>query len=324
MSERLVVCFRYAAVECEPQHYLAVASRVETALSAVGGVLLSWASDRYAFDFDPGDLRPVLQQVVSLLLRHPEHGVGMGAGSLVTANGGHAWGRPLIVASALSGGAKPGEVLVDPQLPDVKAGLLATLGRIPVRIGERHLSAALLLPGACPPSGYRTEPDAVPAAPATTVAIPSTLPASRRLSVFDALRSGDPQTMMELSRALRSENSQVVAAERLEAMALLGQGRAEDGLAQLREAVRKSESQSPLQRAQAHLALGLGLFKTGNHDEANKVALEGFELARESRDHRAHQASTYLLAQLAAHRGAHDEAQTWQRASQQGMDRNNE
>lgn len=124
--------------------------------------------------------------------------------------------------------------------------------------------------------------------------------------------------MMELSHTLRAENSHAVAAERLEAMALLGQGRAEDGLAQLREAVRRSENQSPLQRAQAHLALALGLFKTGHHDEAHEVSLSGYELARESGDQKAHQASTYLLAQLAAERGLHDEAQAWQRASYEG------
>lgn len=319
MSERLVVCFRYAAVECETSHYLAVAARVERGLSSVGGVLVSWASDRYAFEFDPSDFKAVLQQVLSVLLRHPEHGVGIGLGVLQSIQGGHSWGRPLVVASALSGGAKPGEVLLDSQLPDVKASLLATLGRVPVKIGERHMSAALLLPGACPPSGYRVHAEAAPEPSQPLLGLPSTPPTSKHLSVFDALRSGDPQTMMELSQKLRAENTQVVAAERLEAMALLGQGRAEDGLAQLREAVRKSESHSPLQRSQALLALALGLFKTGNHDEAHGAALQSLELARESGDRRAHQASTYLLAQLAADRGAHDEAQAWQRASYEGV-----
>ncbi len=321
MSERLVVCFRYAAAECEAGHYLAVAARVESALASVGGVLVSWAADRYAFEFDPSDIKPVLQQVLSVLLRYPEHGVGIGLGALQSIQTGHSWGRALVVASALSGGAKPGEVLLDSQLPDVKAGLLATLGRVPVRIGERHLSAALLLPGACPPSGYRVVADPAREASQPALAIPSTLPGSKRLSVFDALRSGDPQTMMDLSQKLRAENSQATAAERLEAMALLGQGRAQDGLAQLREAVRKSETHSPLQRAQAHLALALGLFKTANYDEANTVALQSFELARESGDQRAHQASAYLLAQLAAQRNAHDEAQAWQRASYEGTKR---
>lgn len=316
MSERLVVGFRYAAVECDPSHYLTVAKRVEVGISSVGGVLVSWASDRYAFECDPADFRQVLTQVLAMLLRHPEHGVGISQGTLTASEGGHAWGRALVVASALSGAAKPGEVLLDPSLPDVKAGLLATLGRIPVRVGERHLSAALLLPGACPPSGYRADAALEPVVPRPSA--PSMAPGSKRLSVFDALRSGDPQTMMELSQALRAENSQAVAAERLEAMALLGQGRAEEGLARLREGVRKSENQSPLQRAQAHLALALGLFKTGHHEEAHTVSLSGYELARESGDQKAHQASTYLLAQLAAERGAHDEARAWQRASYEG------
>lgn len=108
MSDRLVVCFRYAAVECEPSHYLTVAKRVEMGLSAVGGVLVSWASDRYAFECDPGDFRHVLAQVLAMLLRYPEHGVGIGQGALTTNEVGHAWGRGLVVASALAGAGKPG------------------------------------------------------------------------------------------------------------------------------------------------------------------------------------------------------------------------
>jgi hypothetical protein len=280
---------------------------------------MSWAADRYAFEFDAADFKVVLQQVLKQLLRHPEHGVGMAIGPLNASPSGHSWGRAVVVASALAGGAKPGEVLLDPNIPDAKAGRLATLGRIPIRVGERHLSAVLLLPGACPASGYRAEGEAIPEPSQTLLGVPSTPPGGRQLSVFDALRSGDPQTMMELSQRLRAENTQATAAERLEAMALLGQGRAEDGLVQLREAVRKSENQSLLQQSQAQLALALGLFKTGSHAEAHQVALHALELARSSGDQRAHQASTYLLAQLAAHRGAHEEAQAWQRASSDGI-----
>src|SRR5690606_1049206 len=137
------------------EHYVTVAQRIDRAAVMAGGELVSWGSDRYAYDFDPDDFPLVLARVLGLLLEQPEHGVGMGIGELLTIGHGLAWGRALVVACALAGAAKPGEILLDPALPDVRANRLATLGRIPVRVGERHLGAALLLPGACPHSGYR-------------------------------------------------------------------------------------------------------------------------------------------------------------------------
>jgi hypothetical protein len=315
MTERLVVCLRYAAIECEAQHYLGVARRVEAALAAVGGERISWGADRYAFEFDPDDFALVLRQLIAMQLEHPEHGVGLGCGELFGREDGLLWGRALVVASALAGGAKPGELLLDPHFPDVRESRLATLGRIPVRVGERYASAALLLPGACPPTGYRSVEEANELARRVrNTSLPPPSMASRP-SVFDALRSGNPDVMFDLARTLRSEQPDNQAATRLEAMALLAQGKADEGLEQLERQVDAVGEASPLVRAQATLALAVGYARVGEGRQAALTALHALRDARQSGDRRAEQACAQLLAQLAAKDGATDAARAWQQRS---------
>lgn len=317
MSDRLVVCLRYGAVECETQHFLGVARRVETALTAVGGERISWGADRYAFELDLADFPVVLRQLIATQLEHPEHGIGIGTGELVGGGSGPLWGRALVVASALATSAKPGEILLDPGLEEVRQNKLATLGRIPVRVGERYLGAALLLPGACPPTGYRVSE----AVATLETRLPSVVPGvtSGRPSVFDALRSGDPDVMCDLAKSLREEHPENGAADRLEAMALLARGKAEAGLRQLEEAVAALANGPPLVRAQATLALAVGQGQVGNRREAALGALQALKDARASGNPRAEQACTQYLAQLAAQDGALEEARAWQRRSVEVM-----
>jgi hypothetical protein len=316
MTQRLVVCLRYAAVECDPQHYLAVARRAEAALAAVGGERIGWGADRYSFELDPDDFPLVLRQMIATQLEHPEHGVGIGFGELTGREEGTVWGRALVVASALASSAKPGEILLDPQLRDVRESRLATLGRVPVRVGERYLGAALLLPGACPATGYRAseDPDAGASRPplATSFPPPSL---SARPSVFDALRSGDPDVMFDLARTLRNDQPENQAAARLEAMALLARGKSDQALEQLEHSARAAADASPLIRAQATLALAVGYARVGESRRAALTAMHALIDARHSGNARAEQACAQLLAQLAAHDGAHDAAQAWQRRS---------
>jgi hypothetical protein len=341
MSERLVVCLRYAAIESESQHYLGVARRVEAALSAVGGERISWGADRYAFELDPDDFPLVLRQLIATQLELPEHGVGIGIGQLVGQTEAMAWGRPLVVASALASSAKPGEILLDPQLPDVRHSRLATLGRIPVRIGERYVGAALLLPGACPATGFRVEeseppstssglPESQRAAPRgpESLRTPESLrsPESRlppaslgpgRPSVFDALRSGDPSVMLDLAKNLRVEQPDNLAASRLEAMALIAQGKADEGLRLLQRFLESVSTGPALLRSQAGLALAVGHARVGNSRKAALCALTALSDAEECNNTRAAQACSQLLAQLAANDGATEVAQSWQRRSVQ-------
>lgn len=313
-GDRLVVCLRYAAVESEASHYLAVARKVEAAMAAVGGERISWGADRYAFELDPVDFPLVLRQLIARQLDLPEHGVGVGIGPLSGHAEGTAWGRALVVASALATSAKPGEILLDPQLPDVRQSRLATLGRIPVRVGERYVGAALLLPGACPATGYRAEHSDDRSSLVPPSVSPSSLAPSRP-SVFDALRSGDPEVMFDLARNLRVEQPENLAASRLEAMALIAQGKTDEGLQLLQRFVEWVSAEPPLLRAQAGLALAVGHARVGNARRAALSALRALGDARESKDPRAEQACAQLLAQLAANDGALTPAQAWQRRS---------
>jgi hypothetical protein len=292
-----------------------VARRVEAALAAVGGERISWGADRYAFDLDPDDFPLVLRQLIATQLEHPEHGVGIGCGELTARDEGIVWGRALVVASALASSAKPGEILLDPQLPDVREARLATLGRIPVRVGERYLGAALLLPGACPPTGFRSfEEENGLVRQTLSRSLPPPSFASRP-SVFDALRSGDPDVMFDLARALRQEQPENQAAARLEAMALLAQGKADEGLEQLEHSALAVSDAPALVRAQATLALAVGYARVGEGRQAALTALHALIDARQSGNSRAEQACAQLLAQLAANDGAHEAARAWQRRS---------
>ena len=309
MKTRLVVCFRYGAVGCAAEHYLNVAKRIDQTAVMVGGERVSWGSDRYAYEFDPDDFSLVLSRVLQVLLDRPEHGVGFSLGELCF-GATPPWGPPLVLACALAGAAKPGEILLDPALPDVRRDKLATLGRIPVRVGDRHVAAALLLPGACPGSGYRSNP--APPSSTTTTAPPSI---RGRMSVFDALRSGDAQTMLDLSRELRSREPNSGVGARLSAMALLTQGQTSEGVAQLRAERERARGEVPLQQAQACLALAVGLAGVGELHESALLSLEALGLARRCGNPRAEQASAQLLAQLAATSGVSDAARAWQSVS---------
>lgn len=336
MTERLVVCLRYAAIESDPQHYLGVGRRVEAALAAVGGERISWGADRYAFELDADDFPLVLRQLIATQLELPEHGVGIAIGPLVGQSDGMAWGRPLVVASALATSAKPGEILLDPHLPDVRDSRLATLGRIPVRVGERYVGAALLLPGACPATGFRGEDSEPPSVgsgasethgpesqrgPASLRSPESRIPPGSlgpgRPSVFDALRSGDPSVMLDLAKSLRVEQPDNLAASRLEAMALIAQGKTDEGLRLLQRFLESVATGPPLLRSQAGLALAVGHARVGNSRKAALCALAALSDAEECSNRRAAQACSQLLAQLAANDGASEVAQAWQRHSTQ-------
>src|SRR5690606_38377212 len=140
---------------------------------------------------------------------------------------------------------------------------------------------------------------------------PTSLPPpsmASRPSVFDALRSGDPDVMFDLARSLRQEQPDNQAAVRLEAMALLAQGKADEGLEQLEQSARAVTDAPAIVRAQATLALAVGYARVGEGRQAALTALHALIDARQSGNSRAEQACAQLLAQLAANDGAHEAA----------------
>jgi hypothetical protein len=156
MSDRVVLCFRWHDPETESARYLAAAERIWRRIAAVGGESLSWSSDRYCFGFEASAFGVALETAIGLLSEAKTHAVGIALRELVTDGTGRSWGPALVLAETLAAAASPGEILLDPTLPQVQAGLLATLGTIPVRIGGERIGGALLLPGACPSDGFRS------------------------------------------------------------------------------------------------------------------------------------------------------------------------
>src|SRR5690606_16151429 len=108
-----------------------------------------------------------------------------------------------------------------------------------------------------------------------------------------------------------------LAASRLEAMALIAQGKTDEGLRLLRRFLESVSSGPALLRSQAGLALAVGHARVGNSRKAALCALTALSDAEECNNTRAAQACAQLLAQLAANDGATEVAQVWQRHSVQ-------
>jgi hypothetical protein len=155
MTPRLVICFRWHDPDTESSRYLAAAERIFRRVTALGGEAVSWSADSYAFGIEASATPAVLRLAISLLSEARTHAVGIACRELGVDAAGRSWGFGLVLAEALAEAASPGEILLDPTLPEVQAGLLATLGTIPVRVRGERVGGALLLPGACPNDGFR-------------------------------------------------------------------------------------------------------------------------------------------------------------------------
>jgi hypothetical protein len=119
--------------------HLARLIRLRDRADAHGGRLCALGSQSLAFDFAPDDLEEALAFALTEHHDAPRGtdaalwGVGIAqgemepvvdAGSLVLPS----WGVPLVVAIGLARTARPGEVLIDPDLPAVQAGDVLTWG----------------------------------------------------------------------------------------------------------------------------------------------------------------------------------------------------
>lgn len=144
MPERLVVSFRGvvsrrsspAGTRSAGEDYLARALALKKRAEALGATLCAWSAQTFSFDFDVEELEEAVALAVaaarpgSVVPARERFGVGISQGQLdVVSEGGSlaalSWGQPLLVAVALARDAKPGEVLVDPELPAMKSGRLA-------------------------------------------------------------------------------------------------------------------------------------------------------------------------------------------------------
>ncbi|MEJ7735192.1 MAG: hypothetical protein WKG00_39155 [Polyangiaceae bacterium] len=144
MPERLVVSFRGVVsrrsspggTRSAGEDYLARALALKKRAEAFGATLCAWSAQTFSFDFDVEELEEAVALAIAAARPGPavpareRFGVGIAQGSLdVVGECGSlaalSWGQPLLSAVALARDAKPGEVLVDPELPAMKSGRLA-------------------------------------------------------------------------------------------------------------------------------------------------------------------------------------------------------
>jgi hypothetical protein len=125
-----------------------------------------------------------------------------------------------------------------------------------------------------------------------------------------ALRKKDAASLQELAESVRS-HAAPDAAERLDAMASLANGRSGEALRRLRRAKEKASHEGPTAQCRAALALGVALASAGRSYEAALEGLEGISRARQGSDERGERACARFLAQIAHNLRDHASAEAW-------------
>lgn len=132
--------------------------------------------------------------------------------------------------------------------------------------------------------------------------------------VSSALRRRDADSLQALAKAARDHDAPE-AADRLEAIAELAEGKSGEALRKLRRAKEKAQRDDPSARCRAALALGLALAAAGRPYEAALEGIEAVARAREGNDDRGQRACARFLSQVAAQLGDSDAARDWAQLS---------
>lgn len=139
MQERIVVAFHGSPALLRDQNvgYFEHALTIRTSAEVYGASLCAWAGESFAFDFGPDEL----DEALSFATEHvhdkhsgPKFGVGIAQGKLrdLMDRGsltGLSWGTATVLAEQLARLARPGEVLLDPDLPGARSGELLMSGK---------------------------------------------------------------------------------------------------------------------------------------------------------------------------------------------------
>ncbi len=157
MPERVVVSFRgevpHKTAGGGPS-YLERALALKKQAEALGATLCAWSAQTFSFDFAPDEIEEAIA-LASLAADErggppgERFGAGVSQGMLDTVGEGGSlavlsWGRPLLAAVSLARVARPGEVLLDPDLPALRSGELLTVGsRLTVDRAARVRGATL-------------------------------------------------------------------------------------------------------------------------------------------------------------------------------------
>ncbi len=308
---------------------------------ALGGRVVGWAPYELVLDFAWDGLYDAVDFLVDAPLA-PELASAMSVGvpQVVADNGRIAIvvGPALRRAALLVKAARPGEVLLDPELVEAGQGRFGVLGETASRPGRSDLPVLVLDPEnplleleeETPNSialARTTSPSVVPGsspssrAPAavvarhvdrlahTTLALDDTEGSLFPIELASVLKKRDAESLQELARSVRPHGPD--AAERLEAIAELAGGRAGEALRRLRRSKQQAEGEDPTARCRAALALAVALMAAGRPYEAALEGLYGMARAREGKDQRGERACARFLSQLAGSMGDSASEQAW-------------
>jgi class 3 adenylate cyclase len=302
--------------------------------------VVGWGENELAVDFAWDGLYDAVDFLVDAPLL-PELSSGMSGGEpWIISDMGRvaiAVGRALTTAAQLALLARPGEVLLDPQLVEQAEGSLGVLGEAGIRPGRPEVPALILDPEnplvdaseggramdpsfGPPPSEATRKPSSSHAPPSvvakqverladTTAALEDTEGSVFPPEFASALKKRDADSLHELAETVKSHGAH--AAERIEAMAQLASGRSGEALRRLRRSKDEAQDQDPTTRCRAALALGVALASAGRPYEAALEGLDAIARAREATDQRGERACARFLSQLSQTLGDTPSAEAW-------------
>jgi hypothetical protein len=307
---------------------------------ALGGRVIAWGSHFMTVDFAWDGLYDAIDFLVDAPL-FPELCSGLCHGEVTVLHEGTrvalAAGTLLRRATQLAELARPGEVLVTPELVLASDGRVGSIGPAGKRPGRPEIEALILDPdeplrGSMPPSAPRglelvplEEPTPTPTSVApdglaelqltrlasATEAIQTEAQSLFPAALSQALKDRDATSLEALAQSARSGPSSDVA-ERLDAMAHLASGRSGEAIRRLRIGKAKVALDPPAVRSRAALALAVALGTSGRPREALLETLDGLARAREASDLRGERACARFVAQLARSLKDHASAAQWE------------
>jgi hypothetical protein len=139
VQERIVVVFHGSPEVLRDSNagYLEHVLSIRTSAEVYGASLCAWGGETFAFDFGPDELDEALSFAIEHV--HDKHteirlGAGIAQGNVRElidrgSSSGLSWGTPIVVAEQLARLARPGEVLLDPELAGARSGDLLLSGK---------------------------------------------------------------------------------------------------------------------------------------------------------------------------------------------------
>ena len=292
----------------------AVAMRLAKLAEALGAVLVAFGTKTLAVGFSDGDEEEAVHFAARAARKASSEQaplrIAIAYGVLDQAFEGSAFvclatGEPLDVGVSLLELAQPGQVVVDGDLPCLRA---SDLSGIPLSAAQTKIPRA----GISLDVEHPFVRDSMSLYEDTQTREPQRQD-SGSFEMIDlareALMSGDTASLDVALQQLRVTGEHKDLAARLAGVLALTRGAKEEGLRILRKAALDEKEEH--RRARSLLAYSVGLAAAGRHEEALLEALSALALTRAQSDANGELACVKFLAQLSRDAGREDAALAW-------------